>query len=409
MATPHWRARRALAAFTATLAFGVGGLGGALGLVAVQASPAGATTVTDETSFRTAWDTDTTITLGADITLTCAGGGEAIRTGTDPFTLDGQGHTISQSCAGDRVLHVDSGGGDGIVQNVTITGGSNNQGSFGGGLFYDADGSLTLDHVAIVGNVNCSDGGGLDYEGGSLTITHSTIADNLSGGFGGAIWAGGSITSITDSTLSGNTAVAAGALEGGGGELTLTYATVVQNGFGEGSAPACQDDVPLTNGHTAVQASAITPGDAQLVLSRGETSTAAGDALTAVNSVVALPLGGEVNCAVDPTSVDSQGYSFSDDASCGFTGTGDRQNAGDPGLSALGANGGLAPTQVPQPGSPLLDAVPLDACQAGSAAGVTTDERDVTRPQGTGCDIGAVEVEVAPAPLPLTTAPRFTG
>jgi hypothetical protein len=40
---------------------------------------------------------------------------------------------------------------------------------------------------------------------------------------------------------------------------------------------------------------------------------------------------------------------------------------------------------------------------------VTDDERDVTRPQGTGCDIGAVEVEVvAKAPLVIIT-PRFTG
>jgi len=61
---------------------------------------------------------------------------------------------------------------------------------------------------------------------------------------------------------------------------------------------------------------------------------------------------------------------------------------------------------VPQPGSPLLDAVPLDACQAGSATGITTDERDVTRPQGDGCDIGAVEVVVT---APIVLAPRFTG
>ena len=50
---------------------------------------------------------------------------------------------------------------------------------------------------------------------------------------------------------------------------------------------------------------------------------------------------------------------------------------------------------LPQPGSPLLDAVATADCQAGSAAGVTTDQRGISRPQGTGCDIGAVEVFVA--------------
>ena len=406
MSTHSSRARRVVAALGAALFLGAGGAAGTLALAAVQAAPADAATVTDEASFRTAWDTDTTITLDADITLTCAAGGEAVRTSTAPFTLDGQGHTITQSCAGDRVLHVNETGGNGIVQHVTITGGSNNQGGFGGGLFYDSSGTLALDHVAIVGNVNCSDGGGLDYEGHSLTIAHSTIANNISGGFGGGIWAGVSATSMVNSTLSGNTADAAGGLEGGGSELTLTYSTVVQNGFGEGSAPSCSQQITGASGHTGGQAAAISPGDAQLVLSAEATGAAAGDALTSFASVVALPLGGETNCSVDPASVDSQGDNYSDDGTCGFTGTGDRQSAGDPGLGALGANGGFAPTQVPQPGSPLLDAVPLDVCQAGSAAGITTDERDVTRPQGDGCDIGAVEVVVA---APLVLAPRFTG
>ena len=193
-------------------------------------------------------------------------------------------------------------------------------------------------------------------------------------------------------------------MEGGGSELTLTYSTVVQNGFGEGSAPSCGQEVTGASGHTGGQTSAISPGDAQLVLNSEAASAAAGDALTSFASVVALPLGGETNCSVDPATVDSQGNNYSDDGTCEFIGTGDRQSAGDPGLSALGANGGFAPTQVPQPGSPLIDAVPLDACQAGSAAGITTDERDVTRPQGDGCDIGAVEVIAA-----LVLAPRFTG
>jgi hypothetical protein len=406
MSTHSSRVGRAVAALGATLVLGAGGAAGTLALAAIEAAPAGATTVADETSFRTAWNTDTTITLDADITLTCGGGGEAVRTGTAPFTLDGQGHTITQTCAGDRVLHVNSTGGNGIVQHVTITGGSNSQGGFGGGLFYDSSGTLALDHVAIVGNVNCSDGGGLDYEGHSLTITQSTIANNLSGGFGGGIWAGVSATSMLNSTLSGNTAHAAGGLEGGGSELTLTYSTVVQNGFGEGNAPSCSQAITGASGHTGGQASAISPGDAQLVLDAETGSPPAGDALTSFASVVALPLGGETNCSVDPARVDSQGDNYSDDGTCEFTGIGDRQSAGDPGLGALEANGGFAPTQVPQPGSPLLDAVPLDACQAGSAAGVTTDERDVTRPQGDGCDIGAVEVVVA---APIVLAPRFTG
>jgi hypothetical protein len=116
-------------------------------------------------------------------------------------------------------------------------------------------------------------------------------------------------------------------------------------------------------------------------------------------SVLAQPQGGP-NCTAAATS---NGYNFSDDASCGFTGTGDTQNGGDPLLGSLASNGGATQTRLPQAGSPLLDAIPSGSCQADGAAGVTTDQRGVTRPQGTGCDIGAVEVEVAVITV------RFTG
>ena len=54
-------------------------------------------------------------------------------------------------------------------------------------------------------------------------------------------------------------------------------------------------------------------------------------------------------------------------------GPGDRQNAGDPELGALGDNGGPTPTMMPLVGSPLLDTVPLDVCE--------TLDWDVHRPR----------------------------
>jgi hypothetical protein len=118
--------------------------------------------------------------------------------------------------------------------------------------------------------------------------------------------------------------------------------------------------------------------------------------------------GGTPNCFFDvrvpaPTS---QGYNFSDDSSCGLLAGTDKQSAGSPGLGALAGNGGPGPTQLPGTGSPLIDAIPNASCQADGAAGVTTDERGVTRPQFGGCDIGAVEVSV---PVPVVIPPAFTG
>jgi hypothetical protein len=115
--------------------------------------------------------------------------------------------------------------------------------------------------------------------------------------------------------------------------------------------------------------------------------------VTSFGSVVALPRGGSANCDLNGTTTTSNGYNFSDDASCGFTAATDKQNAGDPGLGPLANNGGPTQTRLPQTGSPLIDAIPIGSCQADRASGITTDQRGVSRPQGPGCDIGAVEVQ----------------
>jgi hypothetical protein len=107
------------------------------------------------------------------------------------------------------------------------------------------------------------------------------------------------------------------------------------------------------------------------------------------------------------TTTSSNGSNYSDDASCGFTNTaqGDHENAAEPGLGGLGDNGGSTQTRLPQSGSPLIDAIPTGSCQADGASGISIDQRGVSRPQGAGCDIGAVEVEVAAPPAPAAAVP----
>ena len=89
----------------------------------------------------------------------------------------------------------------------------------------------------------------------------------------------------------------------------------------------------------------------------------------------------------------------------------------DPLLNALGVWGGPTDTMLPadaaarrphqpghrrHPGGGLL--------QTGIAAGVTTDQRGVTRPQLVGCDIGAVEVTQQDYQVEAAAVtPKFTG
>jgi hypothetical protein len=102
----------------------------ALGLVAgvlmAWADPAGAVTVTDETTLRAAWSNsaETQIDLAADIRLTCAGGGTSQRKSAMPLTLDGHGHSITQTCANSLalvVLNDASGGGASPVTLLNVT------------------------------------------------------------------------------------------------------------------------------------------------------------------------------------------------------------------------------------------------------------------------------------------------
>ena len=106
-------------------------------------------------------------------------------------------------------------------------------------------------------------------------------------------------------------------------------------------------------------------------------------------SVVTAPENSSV-CAPD-TIIESSSYNFFSDTSCALSGTGDRQAMGPPLLEALKDNGGAVPTRLPLPASPLVDQVPSGACT------LAHDARGVARPQGTACDVGAVETQASAA------------
>jgi hypothetical protein len=62
-------------------------------------------------------------------------------------------------------------------------------------------------------------------------------------------------------------------------------------------------------------------------------------------------------------------------------------------LGPLADNGGETATHLPLPSSVVIDAIPAETCRESLPIFPLIDQRAIPRPQGSGCDIGAVEVE----------------
>lgn len=281
------------------------------------------------------------------------------------------------------------GGGAALINRCSFTGNvsSGPGNTIVGGAIIVEDGPLTVVGSDVSGNIGSALGdsrvAGAINANGPLTIVDSSITSNIATGLAGDITTAGVLsrsgplaitnTTIASNELRGPVTRGAGGVFATGGEAVLTYATVVGNtATGE----------PASGGKAA------------------NVMTEAG--FRPFASVIA-PAVGRPNC-VTRGPVASAGANFSDDESCGLTATGDRMNAGDPGLGALTTTGKPGPVRPPDSGSPLVDAIPYDRCTAATAAGITTDERGGTRPLGGGCDIGAIEAPGAPVTTTLPTA-----
>ena len=116
-----------------------------------------------------------------------------------------------------------------------------------------------------------------------------------------------------------------------------------------------------------------------------------GGTVSIKNSLLSNSRGG--NCAFE---ISSLGHNLSSDASCigSLVELTDLNNV-DPLLDPEGlkANGGPTLTVALLADSPAIDAVPESACTDGEGNPVTTDQRGIQRPSGSGCDIGAYEAQ----------------
>jgi hypothetical protein len=320
----------------------------------------------------------------------------------------------------------------------------------GGGISSAGNGTVTITNSTIANNIAATTGGGFSDENnglGTLVVSNSLFVNNAAAGDGGAIFLSEPFVSITDTEIRGNySGGSGGGLFDGGITLTIldnTFSSNFASGDGGGIILATtgtgSNSSTITNSTVAnnrspnglgggIFASAVFTG-AVTVLNDTITRNFAGvgggvyyvgnapSTFSVENTIIAK------NQAAQICVADAEGTvgNFTDNGGnligvagpgtfdCCFTAsttqTGTVTSPLDPRLGPLQSNGGPtvgAPaspgtlgTEVPLPGSPLID--------KGVASGApSADERGYLRPEDTGGDlpdVGAVEF--------LTSQERF--
>lgn len=282
--------------------------------------------------------------------------------GPGASTLNISGNDLSRVFYVDPAISV-------AVSGVTISHGHLNGVEGGGGGIYNS-GNLNLADVAVSNNSAgyAGYGGGLYTAPGSSTnLTRTTISGNYAQNYGGAMFIqNNSWVYIKNSTIFANSAYDAG-IAWILGSLSLINTTVANN---------TANNSPTFIGYVYLK-----------------------------NTILSKNTGGfSRNCRGYELSL---GHNLSDDDSCApfLTQVGDLNNTA-AGLDPKGLqnNGGLTQTVALLPGSAAVDAIPLSpnnyCTDRDGITPVSTDQRGVTRPQGSACDIGAFElVQLPPADL----------
>jgi hypothetical protein len=326
-----------------------------------------------------------------------AGGGQPSGGGGGPgggFGSGGGGGFSLQGFGGGG--GVGGGGGSG-----TGTGGAGG-GGFGGGGGSTGDQGDGITGPAGDGGFGGGGGAGCpacNPVGGSAGFGGGAGQASAAGGgagMGGAIFNMQGTVQVRNSTLSGNFALpGAGAADnqgqGLGGAVFNLSGSVTADGSTFAANSAAGGGASLYN----LVYDSVTVRQAQMTLRDTIVSDAAGVDLVADNPLFTSATFNHGSSVADVSAFDlvrtkeTRGVN-----SAGITGS---PLTSDPLLGPLADNGGLTRTMAPSAGSPVID--------AGSAFGLTTDQRGLPRPVDTpgvanaadGSDIGAVEIQLPPS------------
>jgi hypothetical protein len=293
----------------------------------------------------------------------------------------------SESETASRVFLVEPDPRNKVVPTVAISGVSMvfgdanaSNGYYGGDIRNEATLTLSEDNITN-GTAEEGSGAGISNDGGTLTLTHSLVADNYSTNLPNG--AGGDSGGIQN--------VGPNPVTGAAGKLTVTDSTIDGNSAALGGGIFSWGD---TSNTTSIVNSTIADNDGGTRSTEGGGLLASEGTISVESSIVAdntveNPLTSELepsNCG--DIGISSLGHNLQSGADCAFAATGDLKNT-EPGFlsSGLQDNGGNTNTLALEATSPAVDAIPPSAPGCSG-----TDQRGVTRPQGTGCDIGAYEL-----------------
>ncbi len=284
----------------------------------------------------------------------------------------------------------------------------------GGAIYHSTDAALAVENTEFVGNT-AADGGAVYSEAGDLTITDSLFEGNAAANNGAALdrYADGLLTISGTVFRANNTTEDKGILFIDGlGDAVISDSAIVENTGGDdyGSAGIFWDsDGTLDISNVTIADNVAEDSDAgtfyasngtvnldSVTVARNVSATGVAgiwnDGATTVNvtnSIIAGNHSGTGDDDCDGTLTFAGGANTSilgvDDNSCA---AGDTPKSGDAGLDPLRASNrtdGKGVTWIVplEAGSPALDS---------GATTLTTDQRGVSRPQGSAPDIGAVEM-----------------
>jgi predicted outer membrane repeat protein len=300
-----------------------------------------------------------------------------------------------------RIFYTESA--DITIEHLTIRNGYNGTGD-GGGVSTHS-GKIVILNSVLSGNLSQSGGGGIGSDVGDVVISHSELTDNEAIIGGGGIVIGNGHVTVTHSAFSGNSSIGCGAgilAHAGGVDIANSafFDNRVQVHGGGGLCLASAEAIATITNSTFSGNSSQRGG--------GAIAAANGATVVIIASTLSDNVGGRGGGVwTDGTLILQQSIVAGNRASVGDDLVVER--TGTAGFESLGYNlvrkdGGLelAPTDVVEAspgmvplaggvhtldaGSPARDAIPAKECAT------SRDQRGTPRPQGAGCDIGAVEM-----------------